>query len=403
MRKVTMTIGELFEFNEFIENVKDDTFKKPKYDVYIESPNGIVPIRYLVKKMPEDWIEVKLENDAYAKVSLHHKFSINEKVIFAKDLKEGDYLETKEGLKKIISIKRIKNKNEYLYGLSLDAPHLYYDANGILHHNTAFMINTTANLLLRKKNVIYFTLEITEFEIAKRIDSNLLAIPTWELSKLSQDEYINKMKQLDLGKLVIKEYPAGTLNTLKIKNVLKKLKAKEGFEPDVIVIDYLGIMASSRLSLSSSGGLYQYYKLISEELHGLAKELKVPILTASQLNRSSFNNLDAGMELISDSIGIVQTADTIIAILSSEKMRQEKKVLLKFLKNRATGRLNSHVVEFQPEIMTFRDIEEDNDFVNNGNQSNQIPSISQVQQVQNSFIQNSVVSDDIDLSGIDLG
>ena len=55
LNKVTMTIEELFEFNEFIEDVKEDTFYEPIYDVYIESPNGIVPIRYLVKKLPEDW------------------------------------------------------------------------------------------------------------------------------------------------------------------------------------------------------------------------------------------------------------------------------------------------------------------------------------------------------------
>lgn len=257
---------------------------------------------------------------------------------------------------------------------------------------TMFLINSTANLLLRKKNVIYFTLEIPELEIAKRIDANLLSTPTWDLSKMSQEEYFSKMQKLDLGQLVIKEYPAGTLNTLKIKNVLKKLKAKEGFDPDIIVIDYLGIMASSRLSLSSAGGLYQYYKLISEELHALAKELDKPILTAAQLNRSAYNNTDAGMDLISDSIGIVQTADTIIAMLSSEKMRQENQVLLKFLKNRATGRLSSHIVEFKPEIMTLADLDTDETQIEKPTQK--IPDISQVQP---NFM------DDLDMSGIDVG
>jgi replicative DNA helicase len=357
-----MTIEELFEFNEFIEAVEKDTFIDLKYKCYIDTPNGIKPIRKLVKKLPEDWVIITLENGIKSIVSLHHKYVINNKVIFAKDLKIGDYLETKDGLIKIKNIEIQKNENEYLYGLSLDSPHLYYDANGILHHNTALIINSTANFLLRQKNVIYFTLEMAEEEIAKRLDANLLNVKINDLKNLSFEEYKRKFESLGkLGHLRIKEYPAGTLNTTKIKSYLKKLQTKDGFKPDVIVIDYLGLMSSSRISLAKAGS-YQYYKSISEEVHALSKELDIPILTAFQLNRSAYNNTEAGMENISDSIGVVQTADVILAILSNEKMREEKQVLLKFLKNRLGGYLTSHLVKFEPEYSRFTDLEQNEEY-----------------------------------------
>lgn len=359
LKKVTMTIGELFEFNEFIEEVKEDTFSDLKYECYIDTPNGPKPIRKLVKKLPEDWVLVTLENGIKSQVSLNHKYVVNGKVVFAKNLKVGDYLETKEGLVKIKDIKILKNKDEYLYGLSLDYPHLYYDADGILHHNTAFKINSTANFLLRQKNVVYFTLEMPEEEIAKRIDANLLNVPINDLKKLSFEEYQKRFKELgNLGHLRIKEYPAGVLNTTMIKSYIQKLQNKDGFIPDVIVIDYLGLMSSTRISLSKAGS-YQYYKSIAEEVHALAKELDIPILTGFQLNRSAYNNVDAGMETISDSIGVVQTADSIIALLSNEKLRQEKTTMVKFLKNRIGGYLTSHLVKFEPEYSRFTDLEDD--------------------------------------------
>jgi len=236
---------------------------------------------------------------------------------------------------------------------------------------TAFMINSTANFILRQKNVIYYTLEMSDLEISKRIDANLLGIPINKLKEIDYNTYEEKIKSLgNIGKLLIKEYPAGFLTTTRIKSHLQKLRAKE-FIPDIIVIDYLGLMASSRISLHNAGS-YQYYKSIAEEVHALSKELNIPILTAFQLNRSAYNNIDSGMENISDSIGIVQTADTIIALLSDEKLRNEGLVLAKFLKNRIGGKLSQHLLKFEPQFMRFYDAEDDSE----QNNEIQVPSIT---------------------------
>jgi len=363
LNKVTMTIEELFEFNEFIEDVKEDTFYEPIYDVYIESPSGIVPIRYLVKKLPEDWIYIILENGTYVEVSLHHKFVINNKIVFAKDLKENDYLETKDGFKKIVKIKRIKNENEYLFGLSLDEPHLYYDANGILHHNTALMNAFAAGFTRQKKNGLYVTLEMPEVDILKRIDANILDTEIFKFDEMTWEEYKSKYDKIkdNIGNLYVKEYPAGSFSTFDLEKLKYDIEEENNIKLDYIIIDYMGLMKSTRVKLNQ--GSYLYFKSIAEELHGFAKKHNIPIISAFQLNRSAYNNLEAGLENISESIGVIMTADVSMLLLSNEELKSNNQIMLKTEKNRYTGKLDKIILQVDWPKMKFKGLEDDADDV----------------------------------------
>ncbi|MCK5536534.1 MAG: hypothetical protein KAI79_06890 [Bacteroidales bacterium] len=159
------------------------------------------------------------------------------------------------------------------------------------------------------------------------------------------------------GQMKIKEYSAGTFNTIKLKSIMTEMKT-EGFVPDVIVIDYLTLMSSSRTTMAQAGGTYAYYKLIAEELHGFAKTFDIPVVTAAQLNRGSYDNLEAGLDSIADSLGVIQTADTVVAILSNGQLREMNQAILKFLKNRNTGMLSSHLVGVDFNVMRFTDLDE---------------------------------------------
>jgi len=152
---------------------------------------------------------------------------------------------------------------------------------------SAYGVSVTAAMMLQKKNVLFLTLEMPEYEIGKRIDSNLINHPANELWKLSKEEYISKIKKIEpsCGKLIIKEYPAGEMSVLKMKALMNELESEDGFKPDAVVIDYLTLMASSRVTLAQSGGNYQYYKAIAEELHGFCKKEDMPVVTFGQLNR----------------------------------------------------------------------------------------------------------------------
>lgn len=246
---------------------------------------------------------------------------------------------------------------------------------------SALLVADAANFLLQKQNVLFVSLEMTEYEIARRIDANLLNHPANDLGALGYEEYNRRLNEIhkDAGKLVIKEYSAGTFNTIKLKSLMNDLYAQDGFVPDAIVIDYIGLMASSRMNMAQAGGTYAYYKLVAEELHGFAKKEDLIMLTAAQLNRGAYDNIDSGLDSIADSLGVIQTADTVLAILSNGQLREYKQALLKFLKNRNTGRLSSHLVEAHFDTMRFLDLDEE---------AQQIDKISN--NVQTSYLQNAV-------------
>ena len=224
---------------------------------------------------------------------------------------------------------------------------------------SALLVADAANMVMKGQNILFVTLEMSEKEIARRIDANLINVSANELNKLSFESYEAKMAEASkyAGQMKIKEYSSGTFSTIKMKSLVAEMKT-EGFEPDVIVIDYLTLMSSSRTTLAQAGGTYSYYKLIAEELHGFAKTFDIPIVTAAQLNRGSYDNIEAGLDSIADSLGVIQTADTVLAILSNAQLREMNQAILKFLKNRNSGMLSSHLVGVDFNVMKFTDIDE---------------------------------------------
>jgi replicative DNA helicase len=206
---------------------------------------------------------------------------------------------------------------------------------------TACKIFLSSNLLLQKENVLFISLEMPELEIAKRIDANLMGTTINELSELPDDVLKEKFKAVkeNIGQLVIKEYGAGTFNTLHLKALLDELKSKKDFVPDAVVIDYLGLMTSHRSSVAANS--YETLGKVAEDLHAVAKETYdskgnkgIKMITSSQLNRSAYGNTEAGMEAVSESMKIMMTADVAILILSNDQLRDNNQQIFKFTKNR---------------------------------------------------------------------
>jgi hypothetical protein len=112
------------------------------------------------------------------------------------------------------------------------------------------------------------------------------------------------------------------------------LALKKSFKPDIIFIDYINICASSRFKAGANVNSYTYIKAIAEELRGLAVELNVPIVTATQTTRTGFVSTDVGLEDTSESFGLPATADFMFALISSEELEKAGQMLVKQLKNR---------------------------------------------------------------------
>jgi hypothetical protein len=200
------------------------------------------------------------------------------------------------------------------------------------------MCHMAAANLSYGKNVLYITLEMAEQKCAERIDANLFDRPINEIENMTHGPYmdaIDKLKAKTNGKLIIKEYPTSQAHTGHFRALLNELAMKKGFIPDIIYIDYLNICASSRIrGLGGSVNTYSYIKAIAEEIRGLAVEFNVPIVSATQTNRSGFSNSDPGLEDTSESFGLPATADLMFALVSNEELDASNLLMVKQLKNR---------------------------------------------------------------------
>ncbi len=184
---------------------------------------------------------------------------------------------------------------------------------GVIAANTGvgkshMLVSLGANALKRGKNVVHYTFELTETAVGIRYDSHLTEIPSNEIQD-SKQEVMDKYKDMELGKLIIKEYPTGTATVNTLRNHLEKLSLR-GFVPNMILIDYADIMRSSR----EYDALRLELKLIYEELRNLAMEKNIPIWTASQANRDSSNSDIVGLENMSESYGKAMVADVVLSL-----------------------------------------------------------------------------------------
>jgi replicative DNA helicase len=202
------------------------------------------------------------------------------------------------------------------------------------------MVNMGCGALHAGYNVLMITLEMSEYEIGKRFDVNLMDIDFDTLQVLPKSTFtskFNKIAEKSRGKLVIKEFPTGVGHAGHFRSLLSELKTKQNFVPDIIIIDYLGICASEKYKASSGANSYTIVKSIGEELRALAIETNTAIISAIQTNRSGVSNSNLDMTNISESMGSVMTADFMAAVIVTDELKQLKQMMFKLLKNRYSG------------------------------------------------------------------
>ncbi|MBT7913121.1 hypothetical protein HN588_04345 [Candidatus Bathyarchaeota archaeon] len=184
---------------------------------------------------------------------------------------------------------------------------------GVITANTGvgkshMLVNFGAHALRCGKNVLHYTFELSETKVGLRYDSNLCNIDSNEV--IVNKEVVRKAYEgMELGRLIIKEYPTGSASVITLRSHIEKLQMK-GFKPSVILIDYADIMRSTR----SYDSMRHELKLIYVEVRNLSQELGIPIWTASQANRDSANSEIVGLENMAEAYGKAMVADVVISI-----------------------------------------------------------------------------------------
>jgi len=234
-------------------------------------------------------------------------------------------------------------------------------AGGSGSGKSLFMANMGVNWALAGMNVMYLTFELSENLVSMRLDSMTTEIPSRDVFK-SIDDVEMKVKMIGKksGSFQVKYMPTGK-NANDVRAYLKEYEIKTGKKVDVLLIDYLDLMHPIGQKISAEN-LFVKDKYVSEELRNLAMELNCIFVTASQLNRSSVEEIEFDHSHISGGISKINTADNLIGIFTSRAMRERGRYQIQLMKTRSSSGVGQKIdLGFDVDTLRIFDIGEDGD------------------------------------------
>jgi len=234
-------------------------------------------------------------------------------------------------------------------------------AGGSGSGKSLFMANLGVNWCLAGMNVMYLTFELSENLVGMRLDAMTSEIPSRDIFK-SIDDVQMKVKMIGKksGAFQIKYMPTGK-NANDIRAYLKEYEIKTGRKVDVLLIDYLDLMHPIGQKISAEN-LFVKDKYVSEELRNLAMELNCIFVTASQLNRSSVEEIEFDHSHISGGISKINTADNLIGIFTSRAMRERGRYQIQLMKTRSSSGVGQKIdLGFDVDTLRIFDIGEDDE------------------------------------------
>jgi replicative DNA helicase len=220
-----------------------------------------------------------------------------------------------------------------------------------------FLANFAANALkMAQKNILVYTLEISEESLSMRHDAILSDIHTDELMHNTDKlkEKLGILRKISKSDMIIKEFPTRAVTVNSLRSHMEQLKLYLNFIPNIIIIDYAGLLVPTY----RTGESYSDLKTIFEDLSGLADEMNIPVVTAAQTNRKSLDEKGGGTKetitqaQVAESLGITQTLDVFMTITQSVPEKNEGSINLYVDKNRhgASGKN----INFKIEYKTFK-------------------------------------------------
>ena len=202
---------------------------------------------------------------------------------------------------------------------------------------TLIMCSMASAMLLAGKKVLYITFEDPEVKIGQRIMQNLMDKSQNELKALNKEAYMRlfakMLNQIGHNKLKIKEYPEYCVNALQVRALLKEYKEKHSFEPDVIMVDYLGCMIpDGRVDPNMNDN--SRFRAITAQVRSIGMLLNIPIVSAMQSNRGGYGKAEIGLDDVADSYASTMKGDAIFGITQTAEMKAAQMYTVKLLKTR---------------------------------------------------------------------
>lgn len=191
--------------------------------------------------------------------------------------------------------------------------------------------NIATNICKQNKNVLLVSLEMSEMLYSKRLSANISQVPMSEahLSTEYLKDQIKTFKDKHTGaSLIVKEFPPSTLTPQQLTAYINKL-SQTVVRPDAIVLDYVNLLKGP-----TGYSTYEQIKKVTEQVRAISYKFECPIITATQLNRSGYNETDPGLDTIGESYGMGATADACISIWQREEDSELNVINMGMMKNR---------------------------------------------------------------------
>jgi replicative DNA helicase len=282
----------------------------------------------------------------------------------------------------LIEIEEAKNKQDDVTGVptgykQLDMLTAGWQKNALIIvaarpavGKTAFCLNLAMNAAMNATKpfpVAFFSLEMGAGELVKRMLSCVTEVSMDAITKgrMQEHEFVQMTQRMNkLAKSPIFLDDQAALNIFELRAKARRLKQKHDIQ--MIVIDYLQLMSAG---LNNGGNREQEISKISRDLKALAKELHIPIIALSQLNRGVESRKESKVPQLSDlreSGAIEQDADMVMFLyrpeyygINNDEMGQaiEGETHIHIAKNRA-GSTDTVKVRFIKEYQKFVDLED---------------------------------------------
>jgi replicative DNA helicase len=232
---------------------------------------------------------------------------------------------------------------------------------------TAFALSMARNMAVdHARHVAIFSLEMSSIQLVNRLIVAETDLPGDKIKngRLSEEEWKqldSRIKKLVQAPIFIDDTPAISIFELRAK--CRRLRAQGKL--DIVLVDYLQLMSGP----DNAGSREQEVSTISRSLKSIAKELNVPILALSQLNRSVEMRGGTKRPMLSDlreSGAIEQDADMVVFIHRQEKFgiptfedgSSTKGVAEIILAKNRNGPVDDVRVRFREERAQFVDLDE---------------------------------------------
>lgn len=239
---------------------------------------------------------------------------------------------------------------------------------------TAFVLSMARNMaVVHKQTVAIFSLEMSSVQLVNRLIASETEISTEKLKagQLTEDEWKqlhSRIKALVEAPLLVDDTPALSIFELRTKS--RRLKQK--YDIKALIIDYLQLMTAGA---DMRGNREQEVSMISRQLKIIAKELSIPVIALSQLNRGVESRPDKKPMLsdLRESGSIEQDADMVMFIHRPEKYGNTSDnegnsllgiatIIIAKHRNGAVGEIN---LRFRAKYTQFCDLDADSPFASN--------------------------------------